>query len=182
MERIRIGLVGAGANTRDRHIPGFLNVEGVVLVSVCNRSIESSKKVADQFGIPKVYDNWTELVGADDTDAICIGTWPYLHCPMTLAVLEANKHVLTEARMALNIDEARSMLDASRTKPNLVAQIVPAPFTLKFDDDMFEIGSPLNKWDETRLRVYIFVKNLKENIKIKKIKYSFIRRIAKVIK
>ncbi len=32
-------------------------------------------------------------------------------------------------------------------------------FTLKYDDDMFEIGSPLNKWDETRLRVYIFVKN-----------------------
>lgn len=134
MEKIRIGLVGAGANTRDRHIPGFLNIEGVELVSVCNRSAESSKKVADQFGISKVYDSWTELVSADDTDAICIGTWPYLHCPMTLAVLEANKHVLTEARMALDVDEARSMLAISRTKPDLVAQIVPAPFTLKFDE------------------------------------------------
>ena len=133
MDTIRIGLVGAGANTRDRHIPGFQAIEGVEIVSVCNRSRESSQRVADQFGIPKVYDHWTELVRAADTDAICIGTWPYLHCPMTLATLDADKHVLTEARMALNAAQAHTMLDASRAKPNLVTQIVPAPFTLKFD-------------------------------------------------
>ncbi|MGH7351549.1 MAG: Gfo/Idh/MocA family protein, partial [Candidatus Methylomirabilales bacterium] len=79
-ETIRVGIVGAGANTRLKHIPGLRAVPGVEIVSVANRSRDSSERVAREFGIPKVYDNWLELVEADDTDAICIGTWPYLHC------------------------------------------------------------------------------------------------------
>ena len=71
---IRIGIVGAGNNTRVRHIPGLQAIPGVEIVSVCNRSRESSQRAADAFHIPKVYDDWRELVAADDTDAIVIGT------------------------------------------------------------------------------------------------------------
>ena len=130
---IRVGIVGAGNNTRVKHIPGLRAIEGVEIVSVCNRSLESSRRVASQFGIPKVYGDWLELVEADDTDAICIGTWPYLHCPVTLAALENNKHVLCEARMAMDAQEARAMLDAARLKPHLITQIVPSPNTFKVD-------------------------------------------------
>ena len=52
---------------------------------------------------------------------------------MTLAALAAGKHVLTEARMAMNADEAGRMLDASLAKPGLVAQVVPSPITLFAD-------------------------------------------------
>jgi len=130
---VRIGIVGAGRNTRERHIPGFKAIPGVELVSVANRSRESSERAAKEFGIAKVYDNWLDLVNADDTNAICIGTWPYMHCPITLAALEANKHVITEARMAMNAAEAHAMLEASRRAPHLVAQLVPAPHTLWAD-------------------------------------------------
>ena len=54
MEILRIGLIGAGGNTRLRHIPGFLKCEGVEVVVLCKRSMESSQKVADEFGIPRV--------------------------------------------------------------------------------------------------------------------------------
>ena len=130
---VRVGIVGAGDNTRVRHIPGLRAVDGVEIVSVCNRSRESSERVAGEFEIPTVYDNWLELVEAKDTDAICIGTWPYMHCPVTLAALENDKHVLCEARMAMNAQEAHAMLAAARRKPHLVAQIVPSPFTFKVD-------------------------------------------------
>jgi predicted dehydrogenase len=135
---IRVGIVGAGNNTRVRHIPGLREMEGVEIVSVCNRSRESGERVAGQFEIPRIYDNWLELVEADDTDAICIGTWPYMHCPVTLAALENNKHVLCEARMAMNAQEAHAMLAAARRKPHLVTQIVPSPFTFKVDSTIQE--------------------------------------------
>lgn len=134
MERIRVGVVGAGANTVQKHIPNLQAIEGVEIVSVCNRTRESSERVAKQFNIPKVYDNWRELVDAPDTDAIVIGTWPYLHCPVTIAALQANKHVMTEARMAMNLREARLMLQEARMRPHLVTQIVPSPFTLRVDN------------------------------------------------
>ncbi|NOY77157.1 MAG: Gfo/Idh/MocA family oxidoreductase [Calditrichaeota bacterium] len=132
-QKIRIGIVGAGGNTKAQHIPRLRAIEGVEIVSVCNRSRESSERVAQEFGIPTVYENWLELVEAPDTDAIVIGTWPYLHAPVTLAAFRANKHVLCEARMAMTAREAHEMWEASRQKPHLVAQVVPSPFTLHVD-------------------------------------------------
>ena len=133
MSDVRVGIVGAGANTTTKHIPLLQAIDGVEIVGVANRGESSSSAVAKRFGIPKTYGHW-EQAGADpDTNAIVIGTWPYLHCPVTLAAIGAGKHVLTEARMAMNAAEARCMLDASLARPGLVAQVVPSPITLFAD-------------------------------------------------
>jgi predicted dehydrogenase len=132
-EIIRIGVVGAGANTRLHHIPKLQAIAGVEVVSVCNRSRVSSERVAQEFKISQVYDHWWELIEADDTDAIVIGTWPYMHRTLTLATLAADKHVLCEARMAMDATEAQEMWTAAQIKPHLVTQIVPSPFTLRVD-------------------------------------------------
>ena len=130
---LRVGIVGAGANTKLRHIHGLKAIKGVEIVSVCNRSLESGERVAKEFGISEVYKNWRELVADKDIDAVVIGTWPYMHCPITVAALEAGKHVMCEARMAGTAKEAHRMLDAAKSRPHLVAQVVPSPFTLRVD-------------------------------------------------
>ena len=132
-EAIRVGLIGAGGNVRNRHIPGFRKVEGVQLTGVVNRSRESSHRVAEQFNIPRIYDNWQELLADDAINAVCIGTWPYMHRTLTLAALEKGKHVLTEARMASTAQEARDMLAASRSRPHLVCQLTPTSTTYRID-------------------------------------------------
>ena len=132
-DTIRVGIVGAGGNTKAKHIPGLQAIEDVVIVGVCNRSRASSETVAAEFGISQVFDDWRQLVESPEIDAVVIGTWPYMHHPVTLAALEAGKHVLCEARMAMNAREAHDMLRASRCRPHLVAQVVPSPFSLKVD-------------------------------------------------
>ncbi len=136
---LRVGLVGAGGNTRSKHIPGLRALADVEITAVCNRRPESTSAVARDFGIPRTFERWQDLVADPDIDAVVIGAWPYLHCPATLAALEAGKHVLTEARMACNAAEARLMLAASRRHPNLVAQIVPSPYGLKGDAVMRDL-------------------------------------------
>ncbi|MDA0988780.1 MAG: Gfo/Idh/MocA family oxidoreductase [Chloroflexi bacterium] len=138
-QHIRIGVAGAGANSRAKHIPGFQAIERVEVVGIANRSRNSGQRVADEFGIERVYDSWLEMVQSPDIDAVCIGTWPYMHCPITLAALDAGKHILTEARMAMDASEARAMVHASRRNPQLVAQVVPSPFTLKVDRTIQDI-------------------------------------------
>ncbi len=130
---LRIGIIGAGHNTRLKHIPGFKAIAGVEVVAVCNRSHKSGEKVAAEFGIPKVAASWQEIVESPEIDAICIGTWPNLHAKITVAALRAGKHVLTEARMARNMAEAELMLAEAKLHPALVTQIVPAPMSLPFD-------------------------------------------------
>jgi predicted dehydrogenase len=129
-ESVRIGIVGAGSITRTRHMPGFRELQGVQITAVCNRHRDSAVRFAREFDIPTIYSNWEELIHDTEIDAVVIGAWPYLHCSVTLAALDAGKHVLTQARMAMNSREAQRMLDRSRESPGLTAMIVPSPYGL----------------------------------------------------
>lgn len=139
MKRIRIGFVGAGGNTRLKHIPGFRAIDGVELVAVANRSLASAEKVARESGIGRAVADWRAVVEAPEVDAVCIGTWPDTHAELTIAALRAGKHVLCEARMARNTAEAEAMLTEARRRPELVTQIVPSPYTLRFDAKVKEL-------------------------------------------
>jgi predicted dehydrogenase len=165
-QRIRIGIVGAGANARLRHIPGFRQISNVEIVGVVNSTAASTAKVASEFGIPKTYARWEDLVADPEIDAVQIGTWPDLHSPVTCAALAAGKHVLCEARMTRNLSEAQQMLEASRARPDLIAQIVPSPFGLEHDEyvkhllhhsfvgelrEVVVIGADDQFWDYSRL-------------------------------
>jgi len=138
-KKIRIGIIGAGQNTRKMHLPKLLALPDVKVREVANRTIPSAKISAEEFRIPTIRESWEEVATSPDLDAVVIGTWPYLHCPATCLALESGKHVLCEARMAMNQAEARKMLDTSRNHPNLVAQLVPAPFSLHADHLMAEM-------------------------------------------
>lgn len=131
MPQLRIGLIGAGGNTKLRHIPGLLAMEEVTILGVCNRRPESTAAIAREYNLPRTYAHWEEMIADPDIDAVVVGTWPYLHCPITLAALEAGKHVLTEARLSMNAAEAHRMLAAARKHSHLVTQVVPSPFGLK---------------------------------------------------
>ena len=126
---IRIGIVGAGNATVTGQIPRFRAINGVEVVGVVNRTRDSSERVARQLHIPRVYDSWTALMDDHEIDAVCIGTWPYMHRTLVVEALEHDKHVLTQPRMANSVAEAREMLEASQRKPQLVAQIIPAYMT-----------------------------------------------------
>ncbi len=138
-QKIRVGVIGAGDNTRKLHIPLLQAIEGVEVVAIANRSVASARAAAAPFGIRTATDQWQTLIEDPDINAICIGTWPYLHAPVTLAALAAGKHVLCEARMACNAHEAREMLAAAEVHPDLVAQLVPAPFTLRLDSSIRDL-------------------------------------------
>ncbi|HNM77333.1 MAG TPA: Gfo/Idh/MocA family oxidoreductase [Tepidiformaceae bacterium] len=128
---LRIGLIGAGANTASQHIPGFRRCPGVEVTGVANRTEASSRRIADQFGIATVFSSPEALCASPDIDAVCIGTWPYKHREFTIMALEAGKHVLCEARMATDLEAAEDMLAASERNPGLVSQLVPAPFDFR---------------------------------------------------
>lgn len=130
---IRVGIIGAGGIVSSTHVPGLKRQPGVELVSVANRSLESSRRAADELGIRNAYANWQELLAAGGLDAVLIGTWPYMHKEITLAALDRGLHVLCQARMANDAAEAREMLAASQRHPAQVCQLVPSSGTYRID-------------------------------------------------
>jgi len=66
-------------------------------------------------------------------DAVMVGTWPNMHKAVVVEALRQGKHVLCEARMAMDAKEAHEMWDAAKQRPYLITQVVPSPYTLAFD-------------------------------------------------
>ncbi|MCC6729335.1 MAG: Gfo/Idh/MocA family oxidoreductase [Chthonomonadales bacterium] len=133
MADLRVGIVGAGGIVRSRHLPGLRAIPGVRVVAVCNRTLESGEAVARAWDIPVVRTRWREVARADDVDAVLVGTWPDLHAPISIAALEAGKHVFCQARMARTAAEARAMLTAADAHPGQVAMLCPAPDGMRGD-------------------------------------------------
>ena len=90
---IRIGVIGAGANTRDRHIPGLLEQENVEMVAVANPNVESGRRVAE-----RSVSDVLPPTGARSSKPRhrCRGNrdLALMHCTATVAALEAGKHVM----------------------------------------------------------------------------------------
>ena len=61
-DKIRVGIIGAGGIVGSVHIPGLRKMPGVEIVAVANRSLESSRRAADEFGIPRAYADWEQLL------------------------------------------------------------------------------------------------------------------------
>jgi len=132
-DTLRIGMIGGGSIVRQRHMPGLAKIDGVEVAVVCNKHPESSRQFAEEFNIPDTAYDWQEIVERDDLDIIWIGTTPYMHCEITVAALEAGKHVFCQSRMCMNLDEARQMVAAGEKFPDKVVRFCPPPMGLAGD-------------------------------------------------
>src|SRR3954467_12599516 len=110
---IGIGIIGAGF-ARTTQIPGFKNCEGARVIAIASARRQHAEEVAREFSIPHVEDDWRGVVARDDIDLVSIVTPGVTHHEMTLAAIDAGKHVLCEKPMAMNADEAREMFERAR--------------------------------------------------------------------
>jgi predicted dehydrogenase len=128
----RIGFIGAGGIVRTRHVPGLKNVPGVELYGVVNSSPESSERAAQEFGITRTFPSWKEMLDDKSIDAIWIGTQPYLHRELSIAGLDAGKHVFCQARMAMDAADAQRMLDRAK-RSDRTTMLCPPPHYMEGD-------------------------------------------------
>ena len=109
---IRVATIGSGLIARLAHVPGYQNA-GAEVVATADVVETRAQKLADDFGIQDVYTDYKELLKRDDIDAVSICVPNHLHHEITIAALEAGKHVLCEKPMAMTVQEAKEMWEAS---------------------------------------------------------------------
>lgn len=136
--RIGVGFIGAGGIVRQRHLPGLQKIAGVDLVAVANRSRESAARIAKDFGIATVYDDWRRVLDDPKVNAVVIGTWPYKHSEFSLAALQAGKHVFCQARLAMDAADARRMAEAA-AKTKLTTMVCPPPHGMRVEPTVIQM-------------------------------------------
>ena len=122
MTPLRTALVGVG-RIADMHYLGYAATPKAELVAICDVDPDLLRLRADEWGVEKTYDDFDELLEDPDVDAVDIITPHYLHAPMTIAALEAGKHVSVQKPMALTIAEADAMIDAAERMGKLLRVI-----------------------------------------------------------
>ena len=115
MAKLKIGFIGCGGIANQKHLPGMSQqTEYVDLCAFCDLIPERAEKAAKEYGTPdaKVYTDYHELLSDPTIDAVHVLTPNIAHCEITVAALEAGKHVLCEKPMAATPEDAQKMLDA----------------------------------------------------------------------
>lgn len=123
MAKLKIGFIGCGGIANAKHFPGMAQQkEYVDMVAFCDLIPERAEKAAKEYGTPdaKVYTDYHDLLADPTIDAVHVLTPNVAHCEITVAALEAGKHVLCEKPMAINYEEAKKMLDASKRTGKLL--------------------------------------------------------------
>jgi predicted dehydrogenase len=136
---IRISFIGAGGICEQRHLPNLQQLPGVELVAVCNRSLESSQRSKEKWKFERAEADWQKVIDDTSVDAIFIGTWPYLHRELSLAALEAGKHVFCQARLCMDWTEAKQMAAAAVAHPQLVSMVCPSPFRVRWERSVNQV-------------------------------------------
>lgn len=113
MGKIRIGLIGAGMISQ-KHLRVFQENPEAEVVAVCSRTQASAERCAKEWGIPHVYTDIKQLLQDKDIDAVDICLHNHLHAPVTIAALNAGKHVYCEKPLAMSYADGQAMLETAR--------------------------------------------------------------------
>ena len=112
-DTIRVGLIGAG-QIATHHMTRYKDMPQVKMVAVADLFPEKVKAAQDRFGIPNGYADFKEMLNRDDLDAVDVCVHNNKHAPLTIAALEAGKHVYCEKPMAGTYRDAENMYKAGR--------------------------------------------------------------------
>ena len=118
---MKICLAGAGA-FGIKHLEALAKIDGVEVVSLIGRALESTQKVARKFGIPHVATELAEGLARPDVDAVILATPTQLHAEQAQQCLRAGKHVQVEIPLADNLAGAEAVARLQR-ETGLVAMV-----------------------------------------------------------
>lgn len=108
----RIGVIGLGFGVQV-YVPAFRS-EGWDVAALCSRTRDKVVEAAKAAGIADVHTDPMEMIARRDLDAIAIVTPPGSHCDLSVAALDAGKHVMCEKPFALDAAEGKRMVDAAQ--------------------------------------------------------------------
>jgi predicted dehydrogenase len=118
MEKVKVGLVGCG-NISSAYIKGcrLFPILDVVACADIIPTLATAK--AAEFGLAKAY-SVEELLNDPEIQIVINLTVPQAHATVSLAAIEAGKHVHSEKPLAVNRDDGRKILVAAKEKSVLV--------------------------------------------------------------
>ncbi len=113
MSKLRFAVLGTGFWSHYQ-IPAWFEVGGVELVALYNRTVAKAEKVAEKFGVPRVYGDPEELLQHEKLDFVDIITEVPAHAPLVYLAARYKTPVICQKPMAPDYETARQMVESCR--------------------------------------------------------------------
>ncbi len=132
MQKVKWGIISTANIGVAKVIPGMLKSSELEVAAISSRNLKSAKSWAGQLGIPKAYGSYEEMLADPEIEAVYNPLPNHLHVPLTLAAVNAGKHVLCEKPIAITAREAAKL--RAVPKKTLVAEAFMVRHALQWID------------------------------------------------
>lgn len=122
MRKVKWGVIGVAKIAVEKVIPAMQRGEVSEIAAIASRETGKARAAAEKLGIPRAYGSYEDLLADPEIEAIYNPLPNEGHVPWTLRALAARKHVLCEKPIALDVEEARQLIDARKQSGKLVAE------------------------------------------------------------
>ena len=106
-----VALIGAGLQARRRVVP-IVEDRRFKVATVIDRDEGKAKRLAEAYGA-RAGTDWRTAVADPNIEIVLVLTYPDSHAEISIAALEAGKHVLCEKPLTRTEDEARALVAAA---------------------------------------------------------------------
>lgn len=117
----KIAIIGAGGIANGVHLPSLTEIPTCRIVAICDIVREKAEKAAQEYGIPKVYTLYSQMLEAEEIDAVYALVEPDRMYRVVYDCLKAGKHVFMEKPAGVNSHQAHSLVRAAEAAGKLVA-------------------------------------------------------------
>lgn len=143
---MKAAIIGPGLQCR-RRAPVIIHDPSVILAIIAGATEEAARPLADESGA-RASGDWREILDDASIDLVLVCTPPHVHAEMTIACLEAGKHVLCEKPLCRTLEEADQMLIAAKKSGKILKcgfnhRHHPAIWEAKQRLDRGELGEPM---------------------------------------
>ncbi len=110
---IGVGIIGCGRIAQERHLPEYQENPNAVIIGVYDVNMDRAREIAEKYSA-KAYSSYEELLKDPKIDAVSVCSANSTHAEISVAALNAGKHVLCEKPMAITYEECKSMTEAAK--------------------------------------------------------------------
>ncbi|MCK6541937.1 Gfo/Idh/MocA family oxidoreductase [bacterium] len=119
-EKVKLGIVGAGAISQVIHLPILSKMNDVEIVAIADSDKTKVGALAEKYHIPNVFTDFEKLLAMEEIQGVHICTPNSMHAPMAKSALSAGKHVLVEKPIALTYEESKAMVEESKKRKKIL--------------------------------------------------------------
>ncbi|WP_141503414.1 Gfo/Idh/MocA family protein [Paenibacillus luteus] len=140
MQKLKIAVIGAGSIS-DEHLKAYRNHPDVEIYAICDINEERARLKGAQYGASTIYSSYQELLLDKEVDAVSVCTWNESHAEISIAALDAGKHVLVEKPLCKTVEEALLVQEAVKRS----GRLLQVGFVRRYDANVQMLRSFIDK-------------------------------------